>query len=147
MRIIYDIFEDNIKENLKHQKEIIDISIVDDSSARKCFETVINIKHTNKITPLEIIRLIDNKRKYPEMLEFDKQTCSKLKEMEYIIEDMCCEYCYKNLVMYLFENEFVEAVTSNFRFDEPAFNVKFKIKYNEEYNEKELIEYIKKEFE
>lgn len=144
MRIVYDIFEDNTKEDLKKQKEIIDINIVYDSSARKCFETVINIKHTNKITPLEIIKIIENKRKYPEMLEFDKQTCSNLKELEYTVDDICCEYCYKNLVMYLFENEYVEAVTSDFRFDEPTFNTKFKIKYNEEYNEKDLIEYIKK---
>ena len=80
------------------------------------------------------------------MLEFDKQTCSNLKELEYLRKDMCCEYCYKSLVMHLFENENVEAVTSNFKFYEPAFNVKFNIKYKEEYSEDELIEYIKKEF-
>lgn len=151
MKLIYDIFEDNIKENLEKEKEIIDINIADISSIRnnpirKCFETEINIKHTNKITPLEIIKIIESKRQYPDMLEFDKQTGQKVKEMEYMRKDMCCEYCYKNLVMHLFENEYVEAVTSDFKFYEPAFNVKFKIKYNEEYSEKELIEYIKKEF-
>ena len=29
MKLIYDIFEDNIKENLEKEKEIIDINIAD----------------------------------------------------------------------------------------------------------------------
>ena len=151
MRLVYDTYEDRIKEDLEKQKEIIDINIADISSTRlnpirECFETEINIKHTDKITPVEIIKIIESKRQYPDMLEFDKQTCSNLKELEYLRKDMCCEYCYKSLVMHLFENENVEAVTSNFKFYEPAFNVKFNIKYKEEYSEDELIEYIKKEF-
>ena len=62
--------------------------------------------------------------------------------LKYTIEDMCCEYCYKNLVYELFVNEFVKSVKSNFDFNKPAFNIEFIIEYDQNYKEDDLIKYI-----
>ena len=59
---------------------------------------------------------------------------------------MCCDYCYRNLVMDLFENERIKSVKSNYDYNKPAFNIEFEIKYDEKYSEKELIEYIKEKW-
>ena len=56
---------------------------------------------------------------------------------------MCCENCYKCIVKDLFENNSIKSVKSNFEFNKPVFNIEFIIEYNQNCEEKELIEYIK----
>lgn len=83
------------------------------------------------------------KYKYSNLVEFNKDYERKTKILKYIVDDMCCEYCYMGLVMDLFENDKIKSVKSNFDFDKPAFNIEFTIEYDEDYKEEDLIEYIK----
>jgi len=85
-------------------------------------------------------------RKYTRNFEFDKEEKNESKVLKYTIDDMCCEYCYKGLVMDLFENEKIKSVKSNFDFNKPAFNIDFIIEYDKNYNEKDVIKYIKENF-
>ena len=48
---------------------------------------------------------------------------------------MCCDYCYRGLIMDLFENENIKSVKSNFDFNMPAYNIQFIIQYDEKYTE------------
>ena len=80
---------------------------------------------------------------YSLLSEFDKGTIGNFKILKYTIDDMCCHYCYRNLVMDLFENKKIKSVKSNFDYNKSPFNIKFIIEYDEKYSEKELIEYIK----
>ena len=72
---------------------------------------------------------------------FDKKKDS-YNTLEYIVDDMCCEYCYKDLMEMLFLNEDIFAVTSNFSKNSTAFNIKLIIKYSKDYNKDDLIKYI-----
>lgn len=80
------------------------------------------------------------KNKYSILFEFDKGTIGDCRLLKYTIDDMCCEYCYKGLIMDLFENEKIKSVKSNFDFNKPAFDIEFLIEYSEDYSEQELIQ-------
>lgn len=62
----------------------------------------------------------------------------------YKASDMCCEYCHAHFIRELFENKDIIAINSNFSLEEPPFNIEYKIRFNDTYNEKELFEYIEK---
>ena len=83
------------------------------------------------------------KNEVPIMLEFDKGTKKHFNILKYMINDICCEYCYKGLIQDLFDNEFIISVKSNFDFNKPAFNIEFFIEYSFDYDESKLIQYIK----
>lgn len=80
--------------------------------------------------------------KIPVLLKFNKGLKTKNKKFKYIVNDMCCEYCYKSLIKNLFENQFINSVKSNFDIYNNAFNIEFEIEYTH-YTENELIEIIK----
>lgn len=105
----------------------------------------LNIKFNEKTNPNIVMKYIElfEESKYSNLVEFNKEYENKTKILKYIIDDMCCEYCYMGLVMYLFENDKIKSVKSNFDFNKPAFDVEFLIEYCEDVNEQELIEYIK----
>ena len=109
---------------------------------------VLNINYNKKTTPEIIIKYIElfQKYNYSLLFEFDKGSKGIFKTLKYKIDDMCCDYCYRNLVMDLFENERIKSVKSNYDYNKPAFNIEFEIKYDEKYSEKELIEYIKEKW-
>lgn len=108
----------------------------------------LNIKLNEKTNPNIVMKYIElfEKSKYSNLVEFNKEYEGKIKTLKYIIDDMCCEYCYMGLVMDLFENDKIKSVKSNFDFNKPAFNVEFLIEYSEDYNEQELIEYIRNKY-
>ena len=130
---------EELKEYLLQQEGIIDVKY----NKNKPF-IVLNIKYNKNTTPEIIIKYIElfQKYNYSILFEFDKGSKGDFKTLKYTIDDMCCEYCYRNLVMDLFENENIKSVKSNFEYNKPAFNIEFEIEY-EKYSEKELIEYIK----
>ena len=141
VRFVFDdILTDELKRYLLTQEGIKGINILVNH-----FISEIDIKFEQKITP-KIIKgyiYLFQKNEFPVMLEFDKGTKDNYKQLKYVIDDMCCEYCYKGLIEDLFDNDYIISVKSNFDFYKPAFNIELFIRYSEDYNEKELIQYIK----
>ena len=80
------------------------------------------------------------------LVKFNKDYKGKTKTLKYIVDDMCCQYCYMGLVRDLFENDKIKSVKSNFDFNKSAFNVEFIIEYDEKYKEEDLVKYIKEKY-
>ena len=141
--ILDDPISEELKEYLLMQEGIIDIEFNKDKNL-----TILDIKHSERITPYIIMQHIElfQRNRYSILFEFDKGTLGNFKVLKYAVEDMCCDYCYRKLVMDLFENENIKSVKSNFNYNIPAYNIKFIIEYDERYTEKELIEYIKENY-
>lgn len=134
------IIDSELKEFLLSQDGITDVDINYDDKFIN-----VNIKFNKKLNPLIIMKYIElfEDNKYPNLVEFNKEYEGKTKKLKYIVDDMCCSYCYEKLAMDLFENDKIQAVKSNFNFKNPAFNIEFLIEYSEDYNEEDLIKYIK----
>lgn len=144
MRVVLDdAISKELQDYLLTQEGITDVEF--DS---KDFLTILNIKHDNETTPEIVMKYIElfQDNKYSILSEFDKESISDFKVLKYTIEDMCCEYCYKGLVMDLFENKKIKSVKSNFDYRAPAFNIEFIIEYDKDYKEEELIEYINEKY-
>lgn len=137
--LLDDILDDEIKEYLLSQNGINSVKL-----KKKDFKTEVSIECDDNISHLIIMKYIDlfQQNKYPTILEFNKAFKNKTKKLKYVVKDMCCEYCYKSLVMNLFEKEFINSVKSNFDFYKPAFNVELEVEYIN-YTEDELIQIIK----
>ena len=137
------IVSPELKDFLLSQEGITNVEIKYDDYFSK-----LNIKlnkKTNHIIVMKYIELFE-KYKYSNLVEFDKDNDGKTKILKYIVDDMCCEYCYTGLVMDLFENDKIVSVKSNFDLKMPAFNIEFIIEYEEKYEEKKLIKYIKEKY-
>ena len=145
MKLILDDYNitDELKEFLLTQEGITSVEFQD-----KDYLTILNIEHNEKTTPAIIMKYIEifQDNKYSILFEFDKGTAGNFKKLKYTIDDMCCEYCYRGLVMDLFENENIKSVKSNFDYDKPAFNIEFTIEFDDKYKKEELIEYIRKSY-
>ena len=141
MKLILDDFiNEELKEYLLMQ-DGVDSVVIDNEN----FLTILNIKYNKKSPPEIIMKYIElfQKNKYSILFEFDKGIIGDFKVLKYTIDDMCCEYCYKGLIMDLFENKKIKSVKSNFDFNKPAFDIELIIEYAKEYNEEKLIKYIK----
>jgi len=138
--ILDDFINEELKEYLLMQ-DGVDSVVIDNEN----FLTILNIKYNKKSPPEIIMKYIElfQKNKYSILFEFDKGTIGDFKVLKYTIDDMCCEYCYKGLIMDLFENKKIKSVKSNFDFNKPAFDIELIIEYAKEYNEEKLIKYIK----
>ena len=144
MKIKLDgIVNPELKDFLLSQEGITNVEINYDDYFIK-----LNIKFNEKTNPYIVMKYIElfEKCKYSNLVEFNKEYDGKIKTLKYIIDDMCCEYCYKGLVMDLFENDRVKSVKSNFDFKKPASNIEFIIEYDEGYEEEDLIKYIKEKY-
>lgn len=141
MKILLDDFiNEELKNYLMTQEGIENVDLIDKDSVSE-----INIKFNHKTTPAIIKNYIYlfQKNETPIMLEFDKGIKEKCNILKYVVDDMCCEYCYKGLIQDLFDNEFVISVKSNFDFNTPCFNIELLIEYKNNYGEDKLIVYIK----
>ncbi len=138
--ILDDLVNEELKEYLLMQDGIVGVEINNED-----FLTILNIEYNKKTTPEIIMKFIElfQKNKYSILFEFDKGTIGNFRVLKYTIDDMCCEYCYKGLVMDLFENKKIKSVKSNFDFNKSAFDIEFIIEYDKEYREEELIKYLK----
>ena len=141
--VLDDYISEELREYLKMQEGINDVIF-----NKKGNLTILDIKHNNKITPNIIMKHIEvfQKNKFSILFEFDKGTKGNFKILKYTIDDMCCDYCYRGLIMDLFENENIKSVKSNFDFNMPAYNIQFIIQYDEKYTEDELIKYINEKY-
>lgn len=108
----------------------------------------LNIKLNEKTSPNIVMKYIElfEKYKYSNLVEFNKEYKGKIKTIKYVIDDMCCEYCYMGLIMDLFENDRIKSVKSNFDFNKTAIKIEFVIEYDEKYKEEDLIKYIKEKY-
>ena len=140
MRVILD---SDVNEELKVYL-LTQLGITNVEFNKKNYLITLDIEHNEKTTPYIIMQFIDLflENKYSILYEFDKGTKGNFKTLKYIVEDMCCEYCYRGFVMDLFENKKVKSVRSNYDYDN-AYNIEFIIEYDEKYSEDELIKYIK----
>lgn len=138
--VLDDILKEEIKNYLMSQIGIKEVSLV-----VKDFISELNIKFDEMTMPETIIKYIYlfQDTKCSTLLNFDKCFEGEMKRLIYVDDDICCEYCYKILVQNLFENKFVKSVKSNFDFNKSVFNGNFIIEYTEDYDESQLIEYIK----
>ena len=141
--ILDDIVNEELKKYLLMQDGIDDVVFDNENFLAK-----LNIEYNKKTTPEIIMKYIElfQNNKYSILFEFDKGTIGDFRLLKYTIDDMCCEYCYKGLVMDLFENEKIKSVKSNFDFNKPAFDIEFLIEYSKDYSEQELIQYIKEKY-
>ena len=132
-----------LKDFLLSQEGITNVEIDYDDYFIK-----LNVKFNEKTNPNIVMKYIElfEKHKYSNLVEFNKEYEGKIKTLKYIIDDMCCEYCYMGLVMDLFENDKIKSVKSNFDFKMPTFNIEFTIEYDEKYKEEDLIKYIKAKY-
>ena len=138
--IVDDLLNSELKDYLLTKDGICDVKIDNNN-----FLSEIDITFNDKTTPIIIMNYIElfQEIKNPIIVEFDKEYKGNFKSLKYVVEDMCCEYCYKNFVRQLFDNKLINSVKSNFDFYKPAFNIEFIIEYLDNYNEDELIKYIK----
>ena len=144
MKLVSDDFiNKEIKEYLLTQEGIIDVELNENHNL-----TTLDIKYNENINPNIILKYIElfQNRQYSILFEFDKNTKGNFNVLEYVIDDMCCDYCYRRLVTDLFENEHIKSVKSNFNYQMPAYNIKFIIEYDNDYTEEELIKYIKEKY-
>lgn len=137
--ILDDIYDYEIKNYLLSQEGIIDVEI-----ASKDFISEMNIHFDEKLTPIIVFKYIElfQNDHFPKILSFDKGEIYKFRKLKYLVDDMCCEYCYKSLIYKLFQNDQIKSVKSNFDFAKPAFNIELLVEYNEKYDEEELKKYI-----
>ena len=143
--IIDDTFDSSLGDELKtYLLDQVGINTVNFTVIDKSIITEINIEFNNQSSPITIMKYIDlfQKYYYSVILEFDKENDDKCKSLKYVVENMCCEYCYKGLVKYLFENNNIKSVKSNFAFDKPASNIEFIIEYNSNCKEEDILKYI-----
>jgi len=144
MKIKLDgIVNPELKDFLLSQEGITNVEINYDD-----YFIQLDIKFNEKTNPYIVMKYIElfEKYKYSYLVEFNKEYDGKIKTLKYIIDDMCCEYCYMGLVMDLFENDKIKSVKSNFDFKKPTFNIEFIIEYDEGYEEEDLIKYIKEKY-
>lgn len=140
MKIILDDNVNNeIQEYLLTQEGILEVKI---KEIDLFYE--IEIKHNEKTTPLIIMKYIDlfqNNNQFT-IMSFNKKM-TNTKKLKYLVEDICCEYCYKGLVRDLFYRKEINSVKSNFDLKEPAYNVELEIEYDKNYKEEDIIKFIK----
>ena len=137
--ILKDILEDEVKEFLLNQEGITkaDLEVKDGN-------TNLDIMHNENTSPELIMKYIELFENYKNsvLIEFNKDTISDYKTLKYTVGDLCCEYCYMNLLRDLYDNKNVKSVKSDFNFKSPALNVGFTIEYDKAYDKDELLDCI-----
>lgn len=137
--VLDDIDTYEFKKYLLNQEGIIDVEI-----DLKGYISEVNIYLDGKISPKKVVKYIElfQNNQFPIILSFDKGPIYKFRKLKYLVDDMCCEYCYKSLIDKLFQNDQIKSVKSNFDFAKSAFNIELLVEYNDQYAEEELRKYI-----
>lgn len=112
-----------LKEYLMALKGILDVKIKNNEKIN------IYLKYdSNLITPQIIkmeIFLFLNTVKVPSMIGFNKHPSNKTNTYSINIDNVCCEYCFKDTINYLFESEGIERVSSIYKKDNATLNINF----------------------
>ena len=141
--VLDDTVSSELKEYLLMQDGITKVEL-----NNKSFLVTLNIEYNKNITPSIIMKYIElfQKNTYSTLYEFDKGISGNYKVLNYTIDDICCDYCYKGLLMDLFENEKIKSVKSNYDYNKATFDVDFIIEYDENYDEQKTIDFINERF-
>lgn len=95
-----------------------------------------------KVLKLEILYFLDA-LKTPSILAFSKYSHEKTQQDTIIIKDICCEYCLKNFINDLFDQDEIVSVDTNFDHHN-MFNVNIFITYKENMIDKTWLENLEK---
>jgi copper chaperone CopZ len=143
MEILLDEFNEGLREYLLSQDyiEAVEVTNLD-------YLIKYKIKHNHKISCLIIYQFICLylNTNYSCLVSFDKGDIKSFKTLNYKIDDICCEYCYKGLVDDLFNNNHIKSVNSDIDFSKPMNKVNFKIEYDDSVSKESIIDYIKEKF-
>lgn len=103
------------------------------------------VKHNEKITASVIMKYIElfQDNKFSTMIAFNKENNTNLRKLKYNAGDICCEYCYMGFVKEMFNKKEIVSLKSNYNLYDALYNIEFEIEYDENYNEEELLKYIK----
>ena len=134
MKLIVDtILNDELKDYLLSQDGITEVNISNNN-------TELDIKYNSPMTPKILrgyIELFDDYK----LIEFDKEIEGSFKTLKYVVNDLCCDFCYLNFINDMYENDNIKSVRSTFDYSNLSHNIEVIIEYKE-YDESELIEYI-----
>lgn len=137
------ILDDNISNELKEflltQEGILEVKINE-----KELNMEVEVIHNEKTTPIIIMKYIElfQNNNFSSMMAFDKEIKNNKKELKYIVEDICCEYCYMGLIKEMFNNNKIYSVKTNFDVYNPAINIEFNIEYSDKLSKEEVIKFI-----
>lgn len=136
LTIIIDYLEHNeLKEYLMSLNGILAVTVKNNNNLE------INIKYDSQIIGIQRIRmeilLFLDILKIPSILAFDKHSNVTTSKYQFIINDLCCEYCFKGIIDDLLLIEGIEKVTSNFNkeiWEEKTYDEREKVMININYN-------------
>ncbi|MBR6072984.1 MAG: hypothetical protein IKP76_01505 [Bacilli bacterium] len=139
--IIDDVLNDELVEYLSKQDGIENVKKEKDG-----YYTVLIMDINDKIYPELIYKHVAlfNDYKLSMLIAFDKETEGKYKTLNYRVDDICCEYCYRAFVESCYNNEHIKSVKSDADFSKSVFEVNFIIEYDEVYCEDKLIDFLDK---
>ena len=81
----------------------------------------------------------------PSLIAFDKHSKNNLVEQEFILDDLCCEYCLKSSIADLLLMDGIESVWTNYNYNSKD-DIKVFIKYDEKKITKEKLKKVENEF-
>ena len=139
MKLIFSaILNPELKEYLLTQNGVVSVDFTLND-----LMTEANIEFSEGTNPIIIMKHIElfQKYKYPCLFEFDKGNKGNFKTLKYVVDEICCEYCFHGLIMDLFENEKIKSVTSNFDLAKRTINTEIIVEYKD-YNEQEVVDLI-----
>lgn len=141
MKVVLDctVKKDELKELLLLQDGIKSVKI------NPCgYNDEYDIKFDDTINPKIIMKYMDMfiENKYYTTFKFDKETKGKFKTLEYVIDDICCEYCYMSFVHDAFLNDNIKSLDSDAKFNKIVFKVTFKIEYDSNVSKEDIIKYL-----
>ena len=137
--ILRDILEDEVKDFLLSQEGITKVNLEVTNG-----NTELDIMHNENTSPELIMKYVElfESSKNSSLIEFDKENNNSSKKLKYTVGDLCCEYCYMNLVRDLYDNKNIKSVKSDFNFKSPALNVGLIVEYDKDYDKDELLDFI-----
>lgn len=84
-------------------------------------------------------------QKVPSLLEFDKHSDEETNNYEFTIKSLCCEYCLKSNIEYLFKMTGIESASSDFNYTDKN-DVRINITYNNQVISENDIRKLEAEF-
>ena len=137
--IIDDVLTDELIDYLSKQDGID--KVIKDKDG---YFTVLNVDINNNTNSETIYRHIElfNKYKHSRLFSFDKDTEGNYKTINYKIDVICCEYCYRDFILDCYKNEHIKSVKSDADFSKSVFEVNFIIEYDEDYPEDKILYFL-----
>lgn len=148
VKVILDVFSDNSLTD--HLKQLDGIFNVEVNYGKEEFI----IEYNDDINLTRILEEVKSfcKLDYTAFVgHFEKFVDEECVELNFVVDDLCCEYCYMSTNYELIQNDAIVSISSDFGDDELGyesfFNANIVVKIVKSKYTKELEEEIKKAFE